>query len=286
MQWYQQTQEQLAAATVWNYLPGGPSYAEPAAFTALSLIGGGNAEAATAAAQWLGSIQGADGSIGISATERTPQWPTALAISAWTRWQRATNDQRFATNIELAVGWTLSNQGKTMPRQEGLGHDTTLRGWSWAANTHSWLEPTAMFVAALIHAGKRTHPRTGEAIRLLIDRQLPQGGFNYGNTVALGQRLLSQVQPTGLALATLSLAAMDASRVQHSLDYLSKSCKSVSSTVSLCFAAIGLASYGRRLGYLDAKLTRCFERVDQDQPIYKLALLSLAAEPTILFRNK
>ena len=42
-------------------------------------------------------------------------------------------------------------------------------------------------------------PRIREAVRLLWDRQLPHGGWNYGNTVVLKQELRPHLLPTGLA---------------------------------------------------------------------------------------
>lgn len=279
MDWNSQAVEHLASTREWNYRRGGDSYAEPAALTALALIGAGQAQESVVAAEWLAQLQSPDGTVGVSARETTPCWPTALAISVWSICQEKLQDDRFTTNIESALNWTFEHQGKTAPRRDGIGHDTSLRGWSWALGTHAWLEPTSMFVTALHHAGKPLHPRTIEAVRMIVDRQLPRGGFNYGNTFVLGQQLLSHVQPTGIALSALAVANIDASRVERSLRYLQQRWADVESTASLCYASMGLAAYGRSPDALQEKLERRHAAwKSKRQGIYKLALLTLAAQ--------
>ena len=61
--------------------------------------------------------------------------------------------QIWQRRLRRAVDWALREQGTTQEHRPTIGHDTTLVGWSWAANTHSWLEPTAMFVMALKAVG-------------------------------------------------------------------------------------------------------------------------------------
>ena len=68
----------------------------------------------------------------------------------------------------------------------------------------AWLEPTAMALLALKHTGHDAHVRAREAVDLLHDRLLPNGGSNYGNTFVFGQELRPHVQPTGLALLALT----------------------------------------------------------------------------------
>lgn len=274
----EEANEFLAKAKNWTYLPHGPSQSEPAALTSMALLQAGNSKAALAAVDWLATIQQPDGSVGTSAEQSKPQWPTSLALNAWATWQQVAEEDRFATNLRKGLEWTLQHQGKTAPNRPGIGHDTTLLGWPWAANTHAWLEPTAMFVSALIRNQKADHPRTREAVRLLLNRQLPQGGFNYGNTFVLGQRLLSHIQPTGIALTALAHAGVDVTQVQHSLDYLRSSCREIRSTASVCHATMGLASYGQSPDYLADKLSHCLDQEFKEPVAYKVALISLAVQ--------
>ena len=78
-----------------------------------------------------------------------------------------------------------------------------LVGWPWVANTFGWVEPTAWALLALALAGKSDHPRAVEGRRLLEDRCLPEGGWNYGNKIVFKNTLMPFWDTT--ALATLAL---------------------------------------------------------------------------------
>jgi hypothetical protein len=112
---------------------------------------------------------------------------------------------------------------------------------------------------------------------LLLDRQLPSGGCNYGNTSVLGQRLLPHVQPTGLALLALAGETAD-SRITKSLKFLEREGVRSSGTASLCYAALALATHGVDVPELPSRLETAYERCVRSQSSpYKLALLALAA---------
>ncbi len=204
MPWQSQLLERLSQVTPGGYLPGAPAASEPVAWGAIALAQSGKLTAARRAADWLARVQQRDGSVGVNAQQSTPAWPTSLAIVAWQAIQEADGSHRYDTNISSAASWAFDAKGRAAEQKRQIGHDTTLVGWSWAAQTHSWLEPTAMFVAALRAAGHGDSPRVREGVRLLIDRLLPSGGCNYGNTVVLGQELLPHVQPTSLVLWALA----------------------------------------------------------------------------------
>ena len=72
----------LAAARRWTYRASRDTMAEPAAWSALALAAHGMLEAARAPADWLAEVQQTDGSVGISAAETEPRWPTSLAMLA------------------------------------------------------------------------------------------------------------------------------------------------------------------------------------------------------------
>ena len=57
---------------------------------------------------------------------------------------------------------------------------------------------------------------------LLLDRQLPSGGCNYGNTSVLGQMLRPHVQPTCVALLALAKEQDQGSRIAKSVSWLRK----------------------------------------------------------------
>jgi hypothetical protein len=143
--------------------------------------------------------------------------------------------------------------------------------------THSWVEPTALAVLALQASEMGRHPRTVEAVRLLNDRLLDDGGCNYGNTFVLGQELRPHVQPTGLCLWALAGVQQDP-RIARSLDYLTEEVATQLATASLSYGLLGLAAHGRRPGGAETYLARAAERTLRRAPsAYRLALLALAA---------
>jgi hypothetical protein len=270
--------DRLTAAEQWTYRASRQSCSEPAAWTALALCAHGRIDDALRPAQWLAKIQQRDGSIGISASEAEPRWPTSLAIWGWSALDAAGQKPRFTGNIERAVAWSLADHGKAAPRSPQIGHDTELVGWSWAAATHSWLEPTCFFVLGLSASGQGEHPRVREGVRLIADRLLPDGGANYGNTIVLGQALLPHLQPTGVAMMALTGERLGDSRIEKSLNYLERSLNAETAPTSLSFGCLGLSAHGRSIStaaeWLPAALNETRRGALAE---YEIALLLLAA---------
>jgi len=262
----------------WGYHPTGPQAAEPAAFACLALNTHSMHKEAVQLADWLADLQSKKGSVGVTQEQDTPAWPTSLAMLAWQACDSGTATTPFDAAREKALDWTLQTYGKSAPQQDHIGHDTTLRGWSWAAATHSWLEPTCLFVLALKASGQGNHPRTREGVRLIIDRQLESGGCNFGNTRVLSQATLPHIQPSGLALLAIAGEPSSDPRIGRSLDYLEGVLNEETATASLCFGLLGLTAHGRRPANADALLEHAFSRdIKRDTSnCYKLALLTLA----------
>jgi hypothetical protein len=277
-EWKGELASRLAAHVPAGYDDSAEPANEPTALVGLALLANGRIEAAQQAADWLAKCQARDGSLGVLLRQQTPCWPTAWAMLLWQSLARDTTGDRYRKPLEQAVQWSLAAGGKPAPRKAQFGHDSTLVGWSWAANTHSWLEPTAMFVIALKSAGYADHARTREGVRLIVDRQLPAGGCNYGNTIVLGQELLPHVQPTGLAMIALAGEEIIDPRIERSLEYLQRELSANTATASLCYGLLGLAAHGRAPAAREAWLQRAYARVGaQGGSPYKLALVALAA---------
>ncbi len=269
---------EVVAQGNWGYHPTGPQAAEPAAFACLALNAHDFRQEATKLANWLAGLQKATGSVGVTQEQDTPAWPTSLAMLAWQACDDANGNTRFGAVREQALTWALQTYGKAAPQQKHIGHDTTLLGWSWAAATHSWLEPTCMFVLALKAGGQGDHLRTREGVRLVIDRLLESGGCNFGNTRVLGQATLPHVQSTGLAMLAIADEASSDPRVGRSLDYLEHVLTEETATASLCFGLLGLTAHQRRPSNADALLEHAYGRDKNHHTTncYKLALLTLA----------
>lgn len=265
---------QLAGHTPGGYHAGGSRAAEPTAWAALALHSAGRSDDAGRAADWLCTLQRGDGVVEVMPDSTTPGWVTSLAMLAW----QEINAQNYADNIRRATEWTLQAKGTTSPRRPDIGHDCTLTGWSWAPNTHSWLEPTAFAVMALTATGNANHPRTTEAVEILVDRLMPGGGCNYGNTKVLGQPLLPHVQPTGIVLWALSQQNVDDPRIELSCNYLMRELESPTGCSSLAYALIGLAAWNRTPDNARALIAEALNRPQTRQSTYKLALLMLAEQ--------
>jgi len=272
--WLQSALDELAKSPECGYLPKQKAATEPSALTALALLGHGRQEEAQPVLDYLARAQQADGSVGVREAEATPGWPTSLAVIAWQLFDSTNHRAR----IDRAMKWISSMHGEKLERSPEMGHNTQLDGWPWAAGTHSWLEPTAFALLAYRAAGQQSHPRAAEAIRLLIDRQLPDGGCNYGNTTVLGQTLRPHVQPTGIAMLALAGESDPSGRMERSLTWLQWSLNARTTATSLSWALHGLYAHGREVRQAEVHLASACERVQQhDQSPHKFALLALAA---------
>ena len=144
-------------------------------------------------------------------------WPTFPTVLSWKK------VGGFDFEIERAVKFLLSTSGKHWEKQEKsiFSHDPCLIGWPWVENTHSWVEPTSLALLALKICGYAGHPRVVEAVRMILDRQLPEGGWNYGNTGVFGKTLRPEPESTGLALTALA-GLVKPSDVDLSIKYLNQ----------------------------------------------------------------
>jgi hypothetical protein len=277
MSWLETTLDKLTEQPVIGYLAGGAVAAEPTAIAALALAAHGRLEGATKAAEALVRMQTAEGAVGVRSGE-TPGWPTSLAMLAWHTVATAGGphqDERIAR----AAGWLLAHRGRAIERSDNFGHNSELVGWAYAEGTHSWAEPTALAVMALAAAGQHEHAATQEGIAVLLDRQLPEGGYNYGNTYVLGQLIRPHVQPTGIVLLALAQVSSDASAIHKSAAWLERHLDARTTPMSLAWALLGLRAQGRQLATADEWLMAARERVAaHDRSPHKLALILLAAK--------
>src|SRR3989339_2122113 len=122
----------------------------------------------------LAASQLNDGRVPVAEDLDNAYWPTALAVLAW----KSTG--RFENEIKRAAKFLVKTSGFHFSREKDspYGHDTTIRGWPWIENAHSWIEPTSMAILALKATGNASHERVQEAVRMILDRKLPAGGWN------------------------------------------------------------------------------------------------------------
>jgi len=255
--------------------PGGDFRPDATAWSILALAANGDDnKSIDHSRQRLAKEQKEDGRVSITADYPEAFWPTALAVLAWQ------GDAAFKEVQLKAVHFLINTAGLHWPRQENspLGHDTSISGWPWVNATHSWVEPTALALLALSISDKADHLRARQATRMLLDRQLTSGGWNYGNTRVYGQELRPMPASTGLALQALAGHAKQV-EVEQSLVYLESIIDNTRTPFSLAWGLLGLSAWKKRprnvMDLIAASLDR--QHILGDYPTTHLSLLLLAA---------
>lgn len=261
--------------------PGGPYRSDATAWATLSLAaarsGGSNRATVELGRERLAAGQSEDGRVSVSPSEPGSFWPTPLAILAWH------GSEDHAENRFRASEYLLRTQGKHWVKDENspLEHDTSIQGWPWTKDTHSWVEPTSLSILALRISGHGDHIRVREGVRMLMDRQLPSGGWNYGNTRVFGTELYPQVDCTGIALSALAGYASER-EVDESVRYLQVQLRTLRTPLSLGWGILGLGAWNRRPEQATAWLGECMKRQDRygtyDTTLVSLLLLALIGE--------
>jgi hypothetical protein len=250
--------------------PGGTYRPDATAWAMLALAStGDDAVLLKKAGSKLARSRLADGSVAMSGKWPAVAWPTSPAVLAWM------SVPGFDAEVAGSVRFLLENLGVHWERKPDspLSHDTAIKGWPWVTGNHSWVEPTALGVIALCISGNSGHDRVGEGIRLLEDRQLSSGGWNYGNTRVFGKELEPMPENTGVALS--ALAGMTPKvRIGRSLSYLATSVPGRFTPLSLGWGLLGLSAYGDRPAEAEEMILTCLRR-QTDFPPYDTAALSI-----------
>ena len=237
----------LPAGGVPYYKGGGPS-AEPTFLAALALsASGAPAERAKPLFSWVLTLQNMDGSVSVNPGHRGQGlWLTAQAAIVFHHYE-------LKENLKRAQDFLLSLRSVTVANDPRLKQDNTLAGWPWVPGTFGWVEPTAWSLIALHLSGQAGHPRAVEGRKLLLDRRIPSGGWNYGNPSLDDKELLPFWDTTGLALTALCGQA-DIDRLRPSLDLVEKRQDKIESLCGLAWAVISLQAYGRDASRLRTRL--------------------------------
>jgi hypothetical protein len=202
-------------------------------------------------------------------------WPTPLAVLAWQ------GSKRHHEAQGRCVKFLLETSGKHWKKDPDspISHNPSIRGWSWTEKTHSFVEPTSLTLIALDIVGQAGHPRFEEGIRMIMDRQLPRGGWNYGNTMVYGQELHPFIDTTGIALAALAgLVAKE--DVRPSIQFLKEKVERCHTPLSLGWALFGLGAWGEFPKKGRVWIEESFKRQER-YGAYRTSLLSLLALASI-----
>lgn len=178
------------------------------------------------------------GRVCVDRNHQAAYWPTALAILAWQ------NSSQCATARDNAIRFLVDTAGVQSANQSNgpFGHNLLLKGWPWIDGTHAWIEPTALSIIALKTTRYSRHDRVNEAVRMILDRQLVCGGWNYGNTVVFGRNLHPAPDSTGAALTALA-GIVSEDKVEKSVAYLQGEVGRLATPISLGWALLGLGAW-------------------------------------------
>ncbi|MGD9729116.1 MAG: prenyltransferase/squalene oxidase repeat-containing protein [Nitrospiraceae bacterium] len=235
----------------------------------------GDRNACTQGRSFLASQQTEDGRIGITPDHPEASWPTPLALLAWM------GDSTFQEAQGKATHFLLNFTGYHFPNPDPhiVGHDTAIRGWPWIAHTHSWVIPTALTIMALRTAGQENHERVLEGQDMLLNRQLDQGGWNYGSTKVFGRPTPPLPESTAVALHALA-GHVPQQQIAHSLEYLIGELPRLKTPLSLGWSLLALGAWGDKPSQSAKWILESLQLQQKYGPyaLPSLALLALAEQ--------
>lgn len=219
--------------------------------------------------QKLVQAQLRDGRVPLHPDEPGVIWPTADVLLAL---HASVEYEKFSAR---ARDFLLRTTGRHYAPVAGspTGHDTSIRAWSWIENTHSWVEPTAMALLALSAVGCGDHERCREGRQMLLDRQIPSGGWNYGNKTVFKTELRPNPESTAMALHTLAGYA-EPEIISKSLAYLRQEVARAHSPLSLGWSILALQAWNQSVDDKDAWIDFCWNQQKTSAP-YDTAWVAL-----------
>jgi hypothetical protein len=255
------------------------------ALLALASLDVAESKAANAALKWLVLTQRPDGSWPLGAEFPDSSWTSAIATAALSYFESGRSQAIRGAN------WLLNQQGRGIGFLASLLHwlapdsaavklNPFIKGWSWTPETFSWVEPTAYSLIAL----KKLRPhldrakvkeRIEEGERLIYDRMCEGGGWNYGNSNVLGEKLWPYPDVTAVALIALQGHAKREEN-QMSLRALKKMLDETDSGLSLSWSILCLSLYGEETAGLRQRLGRRYQETGFLGETKSIALALLA----------
>jgi hypothetical protein len=268
-----------ASTAGWGYYAGKTSRIEPTCWALLAL---GSAWTVTAASwaefvaphlEYLSALQRKDGLLVETEPSLVNANANALAFIVMTK---------FAVpreTLEPLLKGVIASKGVRVDLNDGK-QDSRIQGWSWIPETFSWVEPTSWSLLALKKADARLRTRDAaarelEAEKLLVNRVCTSGGWNYGNSSALGQDLRAYVPTTAVGLLALQNRRA-VSAVQRSMQFLTEERLSERSTMALALTAICLRVYGLPVDDVEEQLAIAVLQSEKSANLQGMAMATYA----------
>lgn len=257
---YLELKKRLLSDGGFSPYPGTGFRANTTCWAVLALSGDpDSADMVAQARSRLAESQLPEGNVSLASDHPEIVWLTSLSILAWHRSAEYQENKVRAADFLIHTSGTHPDRSQDFPG----ANDPSIKGWPWIADTHSWVEPTAMAVLALKLSGYGGHARVKEGIRLLMDRQLRHGGWNYGSTAIYGRESRPMPHSTGIALNALK-GYVRREDISKSLDYLNARMASLKTPLSLAWSILGLGAWQARPDSAGPAIDRCIN----NQPRY------------------
>lgn len=241
--WRQEAMTHLLAARRedggWGYHAHTASVTEATALAVLALVASADTSGASASGtSWLSERLRDDGFLSASPSLTERSWMTSIGGLALN--ETGSNSAATAARDALLTAEVFT---VLIPRPTVYGYNTGIPGWPWTDGDFSFIEPTAFAVLFLKAMGQSGQTRARDGVRLLRDRSLDAGGWNYGEPEVLQGDLFPTIIPTAVAL--LALQDEPDSATDAGLAFLETQQGSISTLLSLGWATIALNVYGR-----------------------------------------
>lgn len=231
----------------WGYWPGHDSYTEPTGLCLLALKFAGSMNGLMKGLEYLKRCQLDSGEIGINKEDKEGNWMSYAALIAF-------HDLGALKEQEYLKKWILSfydgyentpaHTVKSMYQE--FRYDVTIDGWPWFGNTSSWIEPTSLFIIALIHSGvDPQNKRIRSGIKFLLNRTNKDGGWNYGNPFAKNTYLDAYPLPTAVALTAMGIMGYtgEESAVERAVKFLERRIGEEMSNASLAWSLLAFKNF-------------------------------------------
>jgi hypothetical protein len=258
----------------WPYRQG-TTWTEPTAFALLAFEAAGyDGREVDEGREWLRRTQNKDGGWAAAPLTGESSWVTSLALLA------IRDDDLASESGRNGLRWIVAQRSaepNSLLRiyQWFAGNSERLNregGAPWVARTSSWVIPTCVTVLALRRAlrlmPEPDYRRRFDAARaFLIERRLPDGGWNHGGFFAHNEQVASYPETTGLAL--LALRELPDGIMESTLCKAESMAKEARSAEAHSWLRLGLAAQGRGNPPASNLPFRCWTTVDS--ALYLLA---------------
>jgi hypothetical protein len=151
--------------------------------------------------------------------------------------------------------------------------------------TFSWIEPTSYAIIALVRGWPGGPPATArsridEGRRMILDRECPGGGWNFGNKEVLGVAMEPYPDSTAIALLALAASGEDHGAAERGFGALDRLLGLNRSGLTLSLASLARRAWARDGTSLRPGIDRLFGQTAFLDDVRSIALATFALSDT------